>query len=107
MFGTELGRVGVALALVDGVLVVDVGQTADAAGQDLHDRDRAILGVDEQVALSRHRQGLILDLEVDEQAGRRRLGAGKGERRQFLPERPRVREARAAHLARHGSRIRR
>jgi len=63
----------VPLALVDGVLQVDVAEAAhlDRVGAD--DGDGAIGGIDDLGQLARHGQGLVRRLVVEHETRRRRL----------------------------------
>lgn len=62
----ELGGVGVPLPFVDRMAVIDVGKPDDPAVDRLHDRDRSLVRIDEELALARSWQGCPFDLEVDE-----------------------------------------
>ena len=82
----EFGRVAVSLAFVDRVAIVDVGKADDPALHDLDDRDRPFVGIQQDLADARLGERRALGLELREEPGRGRLGAGEGECRQLVAE---------------------
>ena len=95
--------VGVALALVDRVLVGHVGQPDHLRPHVLDHRQRPLVGVEQDRDVARLLHRFALDLVVGQQVRRHDLPAADRQRRQLVAQRSRRREPPPDGLARHRS----
>ena len=95
----ERGRVGIALALVDRVLVGHVGQPDHDRPHVLDHRHGPLVGVEQDRDVARLLHGLAFDLVVGEQVGRHDLAPAERERRQLVAQRARRAEPPSDGLA--------